>query len=97
AAQPAPGPPRPSEPRRDGDRLYGRGAGDMKGGFAMATLALDALLAVAPDAIAGALSFLSVNEEECTGNGTLAAARAGVLADAVILPEPTGLDMLLAG
>jgi acetylornithine deacetylase len=87
----------PFEPRRDGDRLYGRGAGDMKGGFAMATLALDALLAVEPDAIRGSLTFLSVIEEECTGNGTLAAARAGVLADAVILPEPTGLDMLLAG
>jgi len=69
----------------------------MKGGFAMATLALDALLAVEPDAIRGSLTFLSVIEEECTGNGTLAAARAGVLADAVILPEPTGLDMLLAG
>lgn len=87
----------PFQPRRDGDRLYGRGAGDMKGGFAMATLALDALLAVEPDAITGALMFLSVIEEECTGNGTLAAARAGVLADAVILPEPTDLDMLLAG
>ncbi len=87
----------PFEPRRDGDLLYGRGAGDMKGGFAMATLALDALLAVEPEAIAGSLTFLSVIEEECTGNGTLAAARAGVLADAVILPEPTGLDMLLAG
>ena len=36
-------------------------------------------------------------EEECTGNGTLAAARAGVVADAVILPEPTGLDLLVAG
>jgi len=40
---------------------------------------------------------VSVIEEECTGNGTLAAARAGILADAVILPEPTGLDLLLAG
>jgi len=87
----------PFEPRRDADRLYGRGSGDMKGGFAMATLAIDALLAVEPEAIAGQLTFLSVIEEECTGNGTLAAARAGVLADAVILPEPTDLDLLVAG
>jgi acetylornithine deacetylase len=87
----------PFEPRRDGDRLYGRGAGDMKGGFAMATLAIDGLTAAAPEAIAGPLTFASVIEEECTGNGTLAAARAGVLADAVVLPEPTGLDLLLAG
>src|SRR5207247_696474 len=77
--------------------LYGRGAGDMKGGFAMATLALDALLTTAPAVVSGRLTFASVIEEECTGNGTLAAARAGVLADAVILPEPTGLDLLLAG
>ena len=87
----------PFEPRRKNGRLYGRGSGDMKGGFAMATLAIDALMATAPEAIGGSLTFASVIEEECTGNGTLAAARAGVLADAVILPEPTGLSLLLAG
>src|SRR2546430_3033700 len=85
----------PFEPRRDGDRLFGRGAGDMKSGFAMAMLAVDALTAADPEAIDGSLLFASVIEEECTGNGTLAAARAGVLADAVILPEPTGLDLLV--
>ncbi len=87
----------PFEPRRNNGRLYGRGTGDMKGGFAMVTLAIDALRATAPEAISGSLTFASVIEEECTGNGTLAAARAGVLADAVILPEPTGLSLLLAG
>jgi acetylornithine deacetylase len=87
----------PFAPRIVDGRLYGRGAGDMKGGFAMATLALEALLDVEPGAIRGSLAFLSVIEEECTGNGTLAAARAGVLADAVVLPEPTDLRLLLAG
>jgi acetylornithine deacetylase len=38
-----------------------------------------------------------VIEEECTGNGTLAAANAGVLADAVVLLEPTDLTLLLGG
>jgi acetylornithine deacetylase len=87
----------PFSPRVRRGRLYGRGAGDMKCGFAMTTLALEALLDAAPDAITGPLTFLSAIEEECTGNGTLAAARAGVLADAVVLPEPTGLDLLVAG
>lgn len=81
---------------RDG-WLAGRGAGDMKGGFAMCALAVGALQAAMPEAIAGELAFLSVIEEECTGNGTLAAGRAGVLGDAVILPEPTGGDLLLGG
>src|SRR5207237_4700480 len=36
-------------------------------------------------------------EEECTGNGTLASVRAGIVADAVLLPEPTALDVLTSG
>jgi acetylornithine deacetylase len=81
---------------RDG-WLYGRGAGDMKGGFAMAILALRALRRLQSDAGRRNLLFLSVIEEEYTGNGTLAALRAGVTADAVVLPEPTGLNILLGG
>jgi acetylornithine deacetylase len=77
--------------------LTGRGAGDMKGGFAMGLLAVAALRRVMPEALTGELGFVSVIEEECTGNGTLSAASAGVLGDAVLLLEPTGLDLLLGG
>ena len=87
----------PFEPvRRDG-WLYGRGGGDMKAGFAMGWLALQAIQRLDPAMIAGDLALLAVIEEECTGNGTLAACRAGVLADAVVLLEPTDLDLLVAG
>jgi acetylornithine deacetylase len=81
---------------RDG-WLFGRGAGDMKGGFAMAWLAIAGLDEARPGWQQGRLSVLAVLEEECTGNGTLAAARAGILADCVVLPEPTDLQLLLGG
>lgn len=87
----------PFEPVTAGGWMRGRGAGDMKGGFAMALLAVAALRRAMPGALTGELTFLSVIEEECTGNGTLAACDAGVLGDAVLLPEPTGLDLLLGG
>ncbi len=84
--------------RRDG-RLHGRGAGDMKGGFAIGCLALRALRDTEPDLLAQArLGLLAVIEEECTGNGALwSATRDGVLADAVVMLEPTDLGVLLAG
>jgi acetylornithine deacetylase len=87
----------PFTPVVSGGWMTGRGAGDMKGGFAMALLAVSALRAAMPGALTGELSFLSVIEEECTGNGTLAACQAGVLADSVVLVEPTDLDVLLGG
>ena len=83
--------------REDGGWLVGRGAGDMKGGLAMAVLAMAAVLDVDSEALAGDLTVVGVIEEECTGNGTLASVRAGILADAVVLPEPTGLDLLTSG
>lgn len=87
----------PFEPHRRDGWLHGRGAGDMKGGFAMGVLALRALLDVDPDTLAAPIAFLAAIEEECTGNGTLAAARGGLLADAVVLLEPTELELLRGG
>ena len=87
----------PFEPQRRDGWLYGRGAGDMKCGFAMGALALRALRDVIPDDDLGSIAVVAAIEEECTGNGTLAAAAAGVLADAVVLLEPTDLTLLLGG
>jgi acetylornithine deacetylase len=85
----------PFEPvRRDG-WMHGRGAGDMKSGWAMAALALSGLLETRDPA--GDLTVVGVIEEECTGNGTLASVRAGALADAVLLPEPTDLAVMTSG
>jgi acetylornithine deacetylase len=77
--------------------IYGRGAADMKGGFAMALLAISALAEAAPESLVGELSMASVIEEECGGNGALAALLAGATADGVLVPEPTDLTLLLGG
>lgn len=87
----------PFTPARSGGWLSGRGAGDMKAGFAMGLLAIRALAEALPGALLGELAFLSVIEEECTGNGTLAAGTAGVLGDAVVLLEPTDSACCSAG
>jgi len=87
----------PWEPTRRDGWLYGRGAGDMKCGFAMGVLAIRSLLEVAPAALAGRLAMVAAIEEECTGNGSLSASHQGVLADAVVLLEPTDLGLLLGG
>src|SRR5690606_13490697 len=58
----------PFEPRRDGDWLYGRGAGDMKAGLVASIFALDAISA-AGLSLLGDVQVQSVVEEEITGNG----------------------------
>jgi len=89
----------PFEPvRRDG-RMFGRGAGDMKSGFAVGMLALRAIRDIAPDLFARRrLGFVAVVEEECTGNGTLRTiSDHGVAAEEVIVLEPTNLGLMLGG
>jgi acetylornithine deacetylase len=87
----------PFEPTRVDGWLVGRGAGDMKGGFVAGLLAIWALDEIDPSWLTGDLAFVSVIEEEATGNGTLAAGRAGYLGDAALLLEPTDLNVLLGG
>ena len=71
-----------------GDRMYGRGTLDMKGGFAAAICALEALGA-AGIGLRGDVIVQSVFDEECSGNGTLALLDRGHLGDAAIIAEPT--------
>lgn len=80
---------------RDGDWIYGRGAGDMKAGLAANLFAVDAIEA-AGYRLQGPLEFQSVIDEEVTGNGTAAAIMRGATADAVLIPEPTDEDVIRA-
>src|SRR6476619_6966922 len=69
-----------------GDRMFGRGAFDMKSGVALHLL-LTRLIAEHNVRLKGDLTIHSVIEEECTGNGALAASLRDK-ADACIVTEP---------
>jgi acetylornithine deacetylase len=77
-----------------GDRMYGRGAYDMKSGVGV-NLFLCRLLNDLDIPLAGDLTVHSVIEEECTGNGALAASLRD-FADACLIPESTDFQMTTA-
>jgi acetylornithine deacetylase len=79
----------------EGNKLFGRGACDMKGGIAAMIFALKCIresgLALQADVIVE-----SVPEEELTSMGTLACCQKGYKAQAALIPEPTDLNPLIA-
>jgi len=75
--------------------MYGRGAADMKSGVAAMIYAVRALREAGVQ-LTGDVTLETVIEEECTGNGALAARARGYTADAAIIPEPLGQTALEA-
>lgn len=82
----------PFEPRLEGGKLYGRGAGDMKGSLAACMLAT---AAAAQRALRGDVILTAVADEEFGSIGTEAVV-ASIRADAAIVTEPTELRIAVA-
>ena len=83
----------PFRPRLEGDRLYGRGACDTKASVAAMLLALESVLGEPRWAT---LSFAFTMGEELGHEGVCHLLAGGFRADAAVVGEPTGLDVIIA-
>jgi acetylornithine deacetylase len=84
----------PFEPRVNGDRLFGRGAADMKGGIAAIVAAAEALVArEAP--VRPVLALVADEEDASIGSPAVIAALPGlgVRPDVCVVAEPTDLTL----
>ncbi len=84
-----------------GDRIFGRGTCDMKGGLAASIIAVEAYLEEFPD-YPGAIEISGTADEETGGYGGVAwLAEQGIMAvpriDHVIIPEPLDKDRVCLG
>lgn len=85
----------PYNPTIMDNKMYGRGIQDMKGGIAAMIYAVKAIQKAGIE-LGADIQIQTVIEEECTGNGAFALLDKGFVADAALIPEPTGLKMQTA-